>query len=162
MIRIGFDQFTLILRPTIDFEIDEWEDIALFMISEFIEKASIQYIFSEIAEMKIGLPQGYTQGLTCPKEPFYFSMAYHEFFSKMGVIIKFSGNAWAIYQSQYKELSGEDIYLYKFLQKAHSPFYEMRLSRVDPYVDFIDEGVEVSQIKKSLESGRLVLRYGKY
>lgn len=162
MLRVGIDQFTLVIKPDFEFEYEDWEDIALMLIEDLISKADFENIFSEMQAMLSKLPEGYTRGFTCPMEPFYFAIAYHEAFPKMGVICKFSGNAWQIYQKSYEEIHGEEIIISSFLRMIKSPLYEIRLSRVDPYVDFIDEGISVSQIQKSLSAGRLVLCYGKH
>ncbi|MDU2132902.1 MAG: hypothetical protein E7E74_10060, partial [Finegoldia magna] len=50
---------------------------------------------------------------------------------------------------------------WRFFSLINSDLYEDRLSRIDPYVGFINEGLDVAKIKKSIEAGRSEIRYGK-
>jgi len=79
----------------------------------------------------------------------------------MGVIVKFSGHAWSVYMENYEKIYGERMNLWRFFSLINSDLYEYRLSRIDPFVDFINEGINVAKIKKSIEAGRSEIRYGK-
>ena len=40
--------------------------------------------------------------------------------------------------------------------------YSFRLSRIDICYDFINEGIDIAKLKRSIEEKRTELRYGKY
>lgn len=162
MIIIGIDQFTLILQPTIDFEFDEWVDIAHEMINEFLERSLLIKLYGKFSKNTSQNPQGYNTCYSFDNVPFYLVIGYHSFQPSMGVIIKFSAHAWADYQDEYKQNIGQTINIQTFLQSIQSNIYSMRLSRVDLCVDFINEGFSVAKIARSFEKNNLEVRYGKY
>src|SRR5699024_8921096 len=53
----------------------------------------------------------------------------------------------------------ENINLHNFFKMIESTEYTYRLSRVDVYCDFINEGIDIDKIKRSLENKRLQVRY---
>lgn len=162
MIIIGIDQFTLVLQPTVDFELDEWGDIAHEIISEFLNLSQLITLYGSFSKNTSHNPQGYNMSYSFDNVPFYLVIGYHSFQPAMGVIIKFSAHAWADYQDEYKQNIGQTINIHTFLQSIESNMYSMRLSRVDLCVDFINEGFSVAKIARSFEKNNLEVRYGKY
>ena len=163
MIDIGIDQFTLILQASEAIDVEDWYSYkAEQIIRRFIHLSNMKDVFSGYGFAECKLPEGYSTGFSFCEEVFYFCIAYHEYFMKMGVIVKFSGHAWSEYQKRYKKKYGIDINLHTFLKKTDSNLYTQRLSRVDTFVDYIDENIDISSLKRSLENGKIEIRYGKF
>lgn len=163
MITTDIDQFTLVLQPFKKCNFDEWrESTAMLLIDTFILKSNMSIIFQNLSESKERLPEGYNRGFSINNSPFYFCIAYHEAYVRMGVIVKFSAYSWHEYRKRHKKIFNYDINLHSFLKLIDSKEYTFRLSRVDVYCDFINEGIDVSKLKRSIEQGRTEVRYGKY
>lgn len=163
MIKPDIDQFTLVLQPTDIFDFDEWRDwVADNIINLFLTQSKMLSLFDHFGESDVKLPEGYTIGYSFADVPFYFCIAYHEAFSKMGVIVKFSAYAWHEYRKRYETEFNESIHLHSFLNLIDSEDYISRLSRIDICCDFINENIDIAKLKRSIEDGRTELRYGKY
>lgn len=163
MIKPDIDQFTLVLQPTDIFDFDEWRDwVANNVINTFLVKSKMLTLFANFGESDVRLPEGYTIGYSFINAPFYFCIAYHEAFLKMGVIVKFSAYAWHEYRKRYENEFDEFIHLHSFFKLIESEDYNFRLSRIDICCDFINENIEIAKLKRSIEEGRTELRYGKY
>ncbi|WP_026865773.1 hypothetical protein [Jeotgalicoccus marinus] len=163
MIKPDIDQFTLVLQSTDEFDFDDWRDyVAKNMISTFLVNSKMHKLFDNLGEADIKLPEGYTVGYSFINSPFYFCIAYHEAFSKMGVIIKFSAYSWHEYRKRYIEEYNEPLHLHNFFKMIESDDYQFRLSRIDMCCDFINENISIAKLKRSIEEGRTELRYGKY
>ncbi|TCI52065.1 hypothetical protein EVJ30_10595 [Exiguobacterium sp. SH5S13] len=163
MIKPDIDQFTLILQSTDIFDFDEWRDrVADNIINSFLNQSKMLSLFDHFGESDIKLPEGYSLGYSFANAPFYFCIAYHEVFSKMGVIVKFSAYAWHEYRKLYEIEFNESIHLHSFLKLIDSEHYTSRLSRIDICCDFINENIDIAKLKRSIEDGRTELRYGKY
>ncbi|MBB6450822.1 hypothetical protein HNR44_002812 [Geomicrobium halophilum] len=163
MIKPDIDQFTLVLQTTDVFDFDDWREwVAKNIVSTFLINSKMHMLFDELGESDTKLPEGYTVGYSLINAPFYFCIAYHEAFSKMGVIVKFSAYAWHEYRKRYAEKFNEPIHLHNFFQMIESDDYEFRLSRIDMCCDFLNENIDIAKLKRSIEEGRTELRYGKY
>ncbi|EOB3452549.1 hypothetical protein [Enterococcus faecalis] len=165
-IEVGVDQFTIVLQTTkVKFDFDDWKDaIAEEMLWDFMESSKMLQLFNELDFLKanVKLPEGYTTGYAFLDSAFYFTIAYHEAFQKMGVIVKFSSYAWQEYQKRFDQAYGYPIHLHSFFQLIESDLYDFRLSRIDPCVDFFNYGIDISALKRSIENKRTEVRYGKY
>lgn len=163
MINIGVDQFTLLLRPTFNFEFENWLDRSVqdSIIEQFLSLSKLLTIFGNLNTSDVTLPSGYTEGYNFNNQPFYFCIAYHKYYYKMYIIVKFSGYAWHEYCKRYRYVYSKDMNIRKFFNLINSKIYDYRMSRCDLYIDFIDEGIDVNRIKKSIEEGRTEIRYGK-
>ncbi|RSL29218.1 hypothetical protein D7Z54_32430 [Salibacterium salarium] len=163
MIEPDIDQFTLVLQPTDMFDFDEWREwVANNLINAFLVQSRMLKLFDDFGDSDVKLPEGYTVGYAFINAPFYLCIAYHEAFSKMGVIVKFSAYAWHEYQKRYEEEFNEPIHLHSFFKLIDSDEYEFRLSRIDMCCDFFNENIDIAKLKRSIEEGRTELRYGKY
>lgn len=163
MIKPDIDQFTLVLQPTGAFDFDEWREyLADHLAQTFLIKARMLVLFQDLDVADIRLPEGYTTGYSFNNSPFYFCIAYHEAFSKMGIIVKFSAYAWHEYRKRYEEEYGVSIHLHSFFKAISSDEYSFRLSRIDILCDFINENINIAKLKRSIEEGRTEVRYGKY
>lgn len=163
MIKPDIDQFTLVLQPTEIFDYDEWRDwVAINIINTFLVKSKMLSLFANFGKSDVRLPEGYTIGYSFIDAPFYFCIAYHEAFYKMGVIVKFSAYAWHEYRKLYEKEFDEFIHLHNFFKLIESEDYNFRLSRIDICCDFINENIDIAKLKRSIEEERTELRYGKY
>ena len=163
MIKPDIDQFTLVLQPRGSFDFDEWREwVANNMINSFLMKSEMITLFDNFSTSDVKLPEGYNIGYSFNDSPFYFCIAYHEAFSKMGVIVKFSAHAWHEYRKRYEVEFDKPIHLHSFFKLIYSDDYDMRLSRIDVCCDFINEKIDIAKLKRSIEEGRTELRYGKY
>ncbi|WP_034299976.1 hypothetical protein [Alkalibacterium sp. AK22] len=163
MIEPNIDQFTIVLQPLNSFDFDEWRNwVAKSMINTFIVNSKMNQLFDNFGESDVKLPEGYTLGYSFNNTPFYFCIAYHEAFTKMGVIIKYSAYAWHSYQQRYNAMFNESIHLHTFLKMIDSDEYNFRLSRIDICCDIFNEGIDIAKLKRSIEDGRTEIRYGKY
>ncbi|MCA9765312.1 MAG: replication initiation factor domain-containing protein [Carnobacterium sp.] len=162
--EIGIDEFTLVLQATSEsfkngLNIDTWGMIAEEIIEEFSKKSLMETIFGEKLPLK-SKPQGYNTGYTFGNHPFYFALAYHADYPKMGVVCKFSAYAWAEFCRLFQQKYDLEIYIHDFLKKVQSENYTSRLSRIDLFADYFNSGLEVNTIYKELtaEPKKLVIR----
>src|SRR5699024_2402231 len=163
MIKPDIDQFTLVLQSTHDFDINDWlNGLPEEIINEFLEKSFLLDLFKHFGDADIVLPEGYSKGYSFSNAPFYFCIAYHDAFAKMGIIVKFSAYAWHEYQRRYEDYFDEPIHLHSFFNMIDSNHYTFRLSRIDLCYEFINENINIAKLKRSIEGGRTEIRYEKY
>lgn len=158
------DQFTLVLQPvSLNFDFEDWERWkADDLINTFLIKSKLATLFKEFGQLEYangGILKNYTHGYTFDNLPFYFRIAFHPSYIKMGISVYFSAYSWAEYQKLYEEKFQESIQLNKFFQLIESDDYTYRLSRIDIAIDFKNEGIDVAKIYRSLKSGRTEMRY---
>src|SRR5690606_36625091 len=95
MIKPDIDQFTLVLQTTGVFDFDEWRDWeAKSLISTFLIKSKMHKLFDNFGEADVKLPGTYTIGYSFINATCFFCNSYHESFTIMGLIVKYSGYAW--------------------------------------------------------------------
>lgn len=135
-IKVGVDEFSLVLFYPIDDICSDWQSTAYLMIKEFIYKSEIELLLGNVVELLDKKPQAYSQALTIENAPYYFVIAYHENFVHMGILVRFTAQAWATYQEQYLKHYGETVNVAKFLRMIDSPLYTFRLSRIDLTADY--------------------------
>src|SRR5699024_3803369 len=68
-------------------------------INEFLDKSCLLQLFDNWNNADVMLPEGYS----FVHSPFYFCIAYHETYPKMGIIVKFSAYAWHEYHRRYED-----------------------------------------------------------
>lgn len=128
-----------------------WEDEAEGIINIFESRAGLIKVYGKRNGMA-KLPQGYTFGWTYGEHAFYFAIGYHPYQMGMGVIVKFSAQAWAYY------LEETGLKTYEALRHfCDESWYKLTLSRIDLTADFIDMGIEVTQIYQDMIDGKLAI-----
>src|SRR5699024_6992145 len=154
------DEFTLVLQPTIKLEsIEEWEHMALVMITKFMELSKIKETFGELVSRHTSLPFGYSDGFVNKNPLYYFSIAYHLDFPQMGVCVKFSAAAWMEYRIKFKRIYSKSTQIYQFLLETNrTAIYTTRLSRIDIAIDFINENINVNSIYDQLARKNHIVR----
>lgn len=135
-VTVGVDEFSLVFFYPIDDVCNDWQSTAYSMIQEFIYKADIEMLLGKVVEMHDKKPQAYSQAFTIENAPYYFTIALHETFVHMGILVRFSAHSWAVYQKRYFDFYGENINIGKFLSNIESPLYRYRLSRIDLTADY--------------------------
>lgn len=135
-LKVGVDEFSLVFFYPIDDVCNDWQSTAYSMIQEFIYKADIELLLGKVVEMRDKKPQAYSQAFTIENAPYYFTIALHETFVHMGILVRFSAHSWAVYQKRYFDFYGENINIGKFLSNIESPLYRYRLSRIDLTADY--------------------------
>ena len=157
-LNILVDEFTLVLQPNhIDFELNQWPSVALDMIKEFEVKSRITEIFGK--RMKLDRsPQGYKIAFKYGKHSFYFAVAFHDKHVRMGIIVKFSALSWRFFQKLYLDKFDKNIQVYQLLSDIRSDnVYNIRLSRFDLAIDYINYDFSVDNLYKALTARPRIL-----
>lgn len=137
---VGTDEFSLVLFPPFPVESDSWLKSAYILMNEFIDLSKIEVVLGKVTEMLDKKPSAYSIAYTIENVPWYFAIAVHETFQHMGILIRFSAEAWATYQKAYLECYNQKINISVFLKMVESPIYQYRLSRIDFTADYKNYG----------------------
>lgn len=143
MVEAGIDQLTIVLLAHDDVLNNKnrrWNDIASEIIFELEERLHLIDILGERCSMKKAI-SGYSIGYTYGNHDFSFAIFYHHQYARMGILVNFSAQALAYYQGQ------TNLYVYEVLQKMQSQLYQVRCSRIDICIDFINEDLSVNEIR---------------
>lgn len=135
---VSVDEFSLVLFLPDEEVCENWIKAAYFMINEFIELSKIELLLGKVVEANEKKLQAYSQALTIENVPYYFAIAFHDIFQHMGILVRFTGQAWATYQQKYYEHFGKRINIAEFLKMIESLLYTYRLSRIDLAADYIN------------------------
>lgn len=153
MIEMGIDEVTVILFPNEKINKDNylhWDDIASKAIFELEEKLNLLPLLGERKMLNKAF-LGYSMGYTYGNHDFFFCVCYHHLWNKMGILVKFSAQAFAYYQEQTNLLP------YQILQKMQSELYTVRCSRIDIAVDYINKGIDINEIYNSYSNEELFI-----
>lgn len=139
-LTVGVDEFTLVLQVAdIDnMTPDQWPEKIDAILEDFLQKSKIESLFGPLGPATAKIQAGYTDGLTYIDQPWYFMVAWHEFYVKMGVCVKFSAYSYAAYKQAYKAAYQTDLNIATFLRMVQSDLYITRLSRIDLTADYKD------------------------
>lgn len=133
---VGVDEFSLVLFSQFPVDSEGWLQSAYIIINEFIGLSKIEVLFGKVTEMYEKKPAAYSQAFTIENVPWYFAIAVHEYFPHMGILIKFSAEAWANYQKAYFEQYNQTMNIAVFFKIIESSIYQYRLSRIDFTADY--------------------------
>lgn len=153
VLKTSVDELTLVLQASRDQKMklegeSDWTKLAELMIIDFEQKAQFTTIFGTKTRAQ-NCPNGYTYGYTYGSHSFYFAVAYNQRLYSMGIVVKFSAEA----LHYFLRKSSQEAY--EFLQAVRSETYEMRLSRIDFDVDFIDEKITVNALYEALKAKKI-------
>lgn len=163
MLEAKVDQFNLVMRPY-DFDLldsAEWSVLAEKMIQSFIENTKIDQLFGQLSESDSFRPAGYNvvynfNGL--PAHAIAFSVKQAD----KGLLISTNAHFWNMWQQRYFEKFNERLELFKLFKMIQNPkVYTAHFSRVDLAIDFIDEGIDVGALYRSIMNGRSEIYYDK-
>ena len=151
MVEAGIDQLTIVLLAHDDVLNNKnrrWNDIASEIIFELEERLNLIDILGKRCSMKKAI-SGYSIGYTYGNHDFSFAIFYHHQYARMGILVNFSAQALAYYQGQ------TNLYAYEVLQKMKSQLYQVRCSRIDIAMDFINEGINITEIQNQYNNKEL-------
>ncbi|MEE1249525.1 MAG: replication initiation factor domain-containing protein [Lachnospiraceae bacterium] len=143
-LSLGIDEFTLVLQYMSKVCFLDWCREVDAMIEEFCRLSEIESLLGKLVTMNNKKPAGYTHAVTIADVPYYFCIAWHENYQRMGVCIKFSAYALATYMSAYERQHQQMLTVSDFLQMIQSDMYSTRLSRIDMTVDYKNYGIDLS------------------
>lgn len=160
ILHIGVDEITFTIRLEEKIKVDEWDRKALYLISDFISASHVNIVFNgQMEEMTTGKLNGYTKCYNMGPKDYYFAMAYNEMYPTMGVCIRFSAKAWAVYQYKYRKIFQEEIMLPDFLKMiAGNSVGLVRLSRIDMTVDYFNSNINLSKLYEGLKDDAVVVQ----
>lgn len=160
LLLLGIDEFTftVILRDKII--INKWEDKAHNIINEILRYTLVEKVLDgQLEEMAAGKPDGYPKAFNLGLKDYYFAIAYHPSHPAMGVCVRFSAKAWAVYQVRYVELYGTKIFLPELLKKLANNISEIvRLTRIDMTADYYNYGISLNNLYNELEADKIVVQ----
>ena len=139
---VGVDEISLVLQLPDMVDSKDWLNAVDDIILEFLRLSQIETLYGKLVRQERKNPSGYTDALTMDGVNWYFAIAWHEHFQKMGCLVKFSAEAWAVYQKEYQEYFDEPMDISIFLQMIQSTVYHTRLSRIDLTADYKNYGYD--------------------
>ncbi len=155
ILQVGIDEITIVLqlpkaekKSLLSFE---WKEIAESIISEFLKLSCFTNIYGEASYTEHSLPEGYNRGYLFDKRPFYLAVAYHECQPSMGVVVKLSAQALDYY------VFTQSVFPYELLQRIISDKYDIRLSRIDLTLDYINEPIDITAIYNDVSSEKVAV-----
>lgn len=158
LLLLGIDEFTftVILRDKII--INKWEDKAHSIIDEILRYTLLEKVLDgQLEEMSTGKPEGYLMAYNLGLKDYYLAIGYHPSHPAMGVCVRFSAKAWAIYQARYVELYGTQILLPELIKRLADNISEIvRLTRIDMTADYFNYGIDLNNLYTKLESDKIV------
>lgn len=102
-LSVSIDEITLMLFPTKENSILDWDENRKEMIQIFLGNSKLEELYGETVQADKSQQQGYTYSLIFPDKPFHFCISWHEIFGNMGICVHFSALAWATYQTDFLE-----------------------------------------------------------
>lgn len=137
---VGVDEFSLVLFSPLPVESKAWLSPAFIIMNTFIDYSKIELLLGKVVEMHEKKPAAYTHAFTIENVPYYLAIATHEYCVHMGVLVRFSAEAWSEYQKAYYAHFGQKINIAAFLKMIDSGVYQTRLSRIDLTADYKNYG----------------------
>jgi len=159
-IILGIDEFTFTIIPDdTRMEIDEWHTEAEEIVDIFFQASKSEYIFDgEKEPMFDKKPAGYTHSYNVGSKDYYLAVAYNDCHPDMGICVRFSAKAWAVYQANYRRKYDREILLPELLRTiAYETEAKIRLSRIDFTADYFDSNIDLNKIYKSIKDDKIVI-----
>ena len=153
MVEVRIDEMTITLSPTdelLNSPNHRWIDIASIILNEAEDRLCLTAIFGERQQSSKGI-SGYSVGFKYGDHQFLFMLCFHPKYAKMGVLLKFSAQALDFYQEQ------TNLFVYEILQNLVSENYKVRCSRIDIAIDFINEGINITDIYNDYLKQKLII-----
>ena len=143
-LTVGVDEFTVILQPIDKATILEWPEVAEQIIATFLQKSKLVEMFGKM-EYATKVQAGYTSGLTYSNRPWYLVVSWNEDMPNMGICVRFSAYAYAVYKAEFEQHFHTTMNIAVFLQSVQADIYTTRLSRIDMFADYKDYSDEIHQ-----------------
>lgn len=161
MVILGIDEMSVVVKAEPqNIKRNGW-DVEANELRKLIENnLNLSDLWKEGIVMKSRIPAGYNVGRMYGEEHYLFCIAYNKDRSDMGVIIKMSASGLSFYKKAYKEKYGERLSEYEIVKKLDEIKGTVRLSRIDCYADFINEGLCVDQLYSGIKANEIIIQYG--
>lgn len=140
---VGVDEVTIVLQAVEKVSCMVWPTIADRMIEAFLEKSRLSELFGKM-ENTNNVQSGYTHGVTFADRPWYLVISWNEDMPNMGVCVRFSAYAYAVYKQEYRQKFQADMNIAILLRMVQDDIYTPRLSRIDLTADYIDYSDELN------------------
>lgn len=158
MIYTSIDEISFVFLPKEVLSLEDWEDFSKEIIPFLVRKLKLD-VLGKLQESPKGFA-GYDK-VFIPESNGMLLLAYNQLMPNMGVYLKFSAGALRQYLKARK-LSIPQYQIYNLVHDFYSVtnyfLGECRVSKIDMCVDFVDEGILVSDLYKSLVSEKLELK----
>lgn len=144
-------------------DLDNWYGYADEVRRKISYTLRLEMIFGEPHPTEASV-KWYDSAITFGYHPYFFTVAFNSAQPNLGIIIKFSAQAYSVYKERATSITGESVELNMILRSLSSiPGILFRCSRIDVALDYIDEGIDISAIYRSLSEGstQVVYRNGK-
>ena len=123
----------------------QWAAMANATVLIFAQNANFEKVLGKQQPCE-SVPAGYKVGYTYGEHSSYMCLAFNPYQYSMGVIVKFSAEALAYY------LQHSGLKVYEFLQQVQSSSdYDLRISRIDVDLEFLEPKFTVAKINKQLK-----------
>lgn len=136
-LSVGVDEFTLILQPIDKPKITEWPEVVGQIITTFLQNSKLEEMFGGM-ENATKVQAGYTAGLTYTDRPWYLAISWNEDMPTMGVCVRYSAHAYAVFKQEYRQRFQVEMNIAAFLRMVQDDTYTTRLSRIDLTADYFD------------------------
>ena len=156
-LTVGVDEFTLILQSPDKVKVTDWPDTVDKILETFLHSSRLTRLFGPMSPAA-KMQAGYTSGLTFDNRPWYLTISWNEDMPTMGICVRYSAHAYAIYKEAYKEQYQANLDIAVFLDMVQDDVYTTRLSRIDltaDYFDYPDELLPDRQLSPDLIYERL-------
>ena len=156
-LTVGVDEFTLILQSPDKVKVTDWPDTVDKILETFLHSSRLTRLFGPMSPAA-KMQAGYTSGLTFDNRPWYLTISWNEGMPTMGICVRYSAHAYAIYKEAYKEQYQANLDIAVFLDMVQDDVYTTRLSRIDltaDYFDYPDELLPDRQLSPDLIYERL-------
>lgn len=156
-LTVGVDEFTLILQSPDKVKVTDWPDTVDKILETFLHRSRLTRLFGPMSPAA-KMQAGYTSGLTFDNRPWYLTISWNEDMPTMGICVRYSAHAYAIYKEAYKEQYQANLDIAVFLDMVQDDVYTTRLSRIDltaDYFDYPDELLPDRQLSPDLIYERL-------
>lgn len=156
---LGIDEFTFTILLKNRIPIDMWIPSAEKIVSEFVRCSLIERVFDRrLEETDIAKLQGYSRIYNLGLTDYYFAVAYNPDHPTMGVCVRFSARAWAVYQARYRRLFDQEIILPDFLHMIADNSSELvRLTRVDMTADYFNYDLNLTDLYSRLKDNSVTV-----
>jgi len=114
----------------------EWGEKITEVVETFLSKSRLREMFGPMEQVQGKVQAGYTAGLTYINRPWYLMISWNDDMPNMGICVRFSAYAYAVYKQEFVQRYQADMNIAAFLQMVQDDLYMTRLSRIDLTADY--------------------------
>lgn len=155
MILDKIDEIAVIVKPLVPVDnSSEWSEQAYGICEEIAYRLDLLNIFGNMRNGR-NLTRWYNHTYEFGFHPFVMYVAYCDFNPCTGVFIKFSAQALSYYMDKSSDGTDPYVIIADMIHQLNVDGLTARLSRIDIAIDYIDEGVNLTELYKDLQSERV-------